>query len=306
LDGLPMTFRLVLAFFLLAALPARAAPQVLATIKPVHSLVASVMGNAGAPVLLIGGAASEHGFALKTSDARKITRADLIFQIGPEMESYLVRPLRTLGRSATIVSLNRAPGIQLLDARKGGLWGSETGAKGQKDPHIWLDPQNAIAMVRAIEAALAKADPSGAALYADNATRTIFVLQGLENRTAAITGPLRAKPYIVFHDAYHYFEARFGLSPAGAVTVAPDRPVGARRIADLRRSIDSQHITCIFREPQFEPRLIDTLAEGRNVKIGVLDPLGADLTPGPDLYGQLIDRLALSLSQCLAAPRKKA
>ncbi len=301
-----MLFRVAIAILLLAAAPARAAPEVLATIKPIHSLVAAVMGNAGSPVLLIGGATSEHSFALKTSDARKIAQAKVIFQVGPELETYLVRPLATLARNAKVISLSQAKDVHLLPARTGGLWAGVPRGKGPTDPHIWLDPENAIAMTWAIAAALSEADPAGRNLYATNAARAVFLLKALENRIAAQTAALRGHPYIVFHDAYQYFEMRFGLSPAGAVMVAPDRPVGPRRIADLRRAIDKQDIGCIFSEPQFTPRLIKTLTEGHAVNVGELDPLGADLEPGPDLYGKMMERLALSLRQCLAAPQKKA
>lgn len=297
-----MFFRFALAIFLFAALPAEAAPQVLATIKPVHSLVAAVMGDAGSPALLIGGSLLEHDFALSPVDARKIERARLIFQIGPEFESNLVRPLA--GRNTKLVSLSRAPGVRLLPARKGELWDDDPA--NQTDPHIWLDPENAIAMVRAIQAALSKADPSGAELYARNAAREVFLLMGLENRMSALMAPLKGKPYIVFHDAYRYFESRFGLTPIGAVTTAPDRPVGQRRMTDLRNAIDRQHVACIFREPQFSPSLIAPLTAGHHINLSTLDPFGADLTPGPELYGLVMERLALSLRQCLAAPQKKA
>jgi zinc transport system substrate-binding protein len=284
---------------LLLALPAAAAPRVLATIKPIHSLAAAVMRGAGVPELLIGGAFSEHSYALKPSDARKIAGAQIVLEVGPDLETYLVAPLPALAPAAKVVALESVPGVRRLPARKGGLWEDDGDHDGPSDPHIWLDPENAIAMTRAIATVLTHADPAHAALYAANAAGSIAGLKALEKQIAARVAPVRGRPYLVFHDAYHYFETRFGLSAAGSVTVAPDRPIGPGRIAALRARIAAGKIVCIFREPQFSPELIDTLAEGGRVKIGVLDPLGADLQPGPGLYPALLRGIAASLTDCL-------
>lgn len=294
-------FRLFLVFAW--ALPASAAPQVLATLKPVHSLVAGVMQGVGTPELLIGGALSEHSYALKPSDARKIRAATLIFEIGPDMETYLSGALAE--SRGQVVVLERAPGVKRVAARQGGLWGDgdhDEGhghGHGMMDPHVWLDPANAIAFTRLIAERLAAADPKNAPTYRLNADRQITRLEKLDREIAATLAPVKDRPYLVFHDAYHYFEARYGLRPAGAVTVAPDRPVGARRIADLHRAVASGKVACLFREPQFPPKLIEALDADTKAKIGVLDPLGADLTPGPGLYDQLMRNLAQSLARCL-------
>jgi zinc transport system substrate-binding protein len=283
---------------------ADAAPVVLATIKPVHSLVAAVMAGAGTPELLIQGAQSEHSYALKPSDAEKIARSTLVFEIGPDLETYLTRPLATMTH-AEVVVLERAPGVHLLPARRGGLW--EDGSDpddGPTDPHIWLDPENAIAMTNKIAAALTKADPVHAKLFAANRDRMVRTLVEMEGGLRTDLAPLKGRRYIVFHDAYHYFENRFGLSAAGAVTVAPDRPVGPRRIENLRGAILAGHIECVFREPQFSPRLIDTLVEGTSARTGVLDPLGAELAPGPTLYPNLMRNLGASLRTCLTGKNR--
>jgi zinc transport system substrate-binding protein len=284
----------------LMAVHASASPAVLATIKPVHSLVAAVMQGAGTPELLIQGAQSEHSYALKPSDAEKIGRARVVFEVGPDLETYLVRPLGTLAPRAEIVVLEQAPGVHLLPARRGGLW--EDGGDpddGPTDPHIWLDPENGIAITKAIASALIKADPGHTKLYAANRDREVASLAKLEAALRSDLAPLHGRRYLVFHDAYQYFERRFGLTPIGAVTVAPDRPIGPRRVEALRGAILQGRIGCVFREPQFSPRLIDTLAEGSAARTGVLDPLGAELTPGPALYTTLLRNLSTSLSACL-------
>ncbi len=276
--------------------------NVLATIKPVHSLVAAVMQGAGAPDLLIRGAQSEHSYALKPSDAERIEHADLVFEIGPDLETYLVRPLESLAR-AKIVVLEKTPGVHLLPARHGGLWEDAESGDGPTDPHAWLDPENAVAMTRAIAATLAEADPAHAALYRANGARETASIAALTRELAVQLAPIKTRPYLVFHDGYRYFEHRFGLEAVGAVTVAPDRPIGPRRIGILRERIAKGDIACVFREPQFPPRLIDTLTEGSGTKTGVLDPIGAGLTPGPALYRELLRGLSNSLRTCLAKRR---
>jgi zinc transport system substrate-binding protein len=281
--------------------PAEAAPRVLVTIKPIHSLVASVMEGVATPGLLIAGAASEHGYALKPSDAGKIAGAALVFWVGPDLETYLIGPLDALAPHATRVALEHAAGVHLLPGRSGGLWGTrgESDEQGGVDPHIWLDPKNAIAMTAAIADVLSRADPPDAARYAANARRTIADLGALDARLRAELAPLRTSRYIVFHDAYQYFEKTYGLEPLGAVTVAPDRPVGPRRIATLHDAVVSGRAVCVFSEPQFTPDLIGTLREGTPARTGVLDPLGAQIVPGPKLYDAVLSNLGDALRRCL-------
>jgi zinc transport system substrate-binding protein len=294
---------LISIILVLSASTARATPKVLATIKPVHSLVASVMQGAGAPDLLIQGAQSAHSYALKPSDARKVEGASLIFIVGLGLENYLDAPLKNLTRGK-VVKLADSPGVKVLPARRGGLWQdgeSEDHRRhgGSADPHFWLDPQNAIAATYAIATALAQTDPAHGGLYRANAARTAADLTRLDQEIRRTLIPLQGKRYLVFHDAYQYFEARYALTPTGAVAADPDRPVGPRRIAELRHMIVERQAACIFREPQFPPKLIDTLTGNGQTRVGVLDPLGADLKPGPGLYPALMRGLAGSLVACL-------
>ncbi|MDE3115535.1 MAG: zinc ABC transporter substrate-binding protein [Pseudomonadota bacterium] len=293
---------LLLLLLVLLILPAatQAAPAVLATIKPVHSLVAGVMEGVGQPALLIGGGLSEHSYALKPSDAAKIAGAEVVFWIGPDLETTLIGPLANLAGDARVVALEEAPGLRRLMARPAGLWEGKPPASGPINPHIWLDPQNAIAMTRAIAAALSAADPADAARYGANARRQIARLTALDRQLARRLAPVRTRPFVVFHDAYPYFDTRYGLDAIGAVTVEPDRPVGPRRVAQLHDALKSGKAICIFREPQFAPALITALADGTRARVGVLDPLGADLPPGPGLYPALMEQMARALVQCLA------
>jgi zinc transport system substrate-binding protein len=293
-------------FALLIALPAQAAsapPKVLASIKPIHSIVAAVMGDTGKPELLIGGGASPHSYALKPSDARKIASADAIFWVGPVLETFLQRPFATLAPKARVVALSEAQGVLRVPARRGGLWqaqGDHPDKLGGIDGHLWLDPRNAAAMAHAVAHVLGAIDRQRAATYLANADAFEARMQHLDIQLARELAPVRPKAYIVFHDAFHYFELRYSLSPAGAVTVAADRPVGARRIGDLRRAIKQAQAICVFSTPQYPPKLVASLTEATDARVGVLDDIGADIPAGPALYETLMRRIAGSLVACLA------
>ncbi len=291
-----------------AAAAAPPPPAVVASIAPVHSLVAAVMQGAGAPTLLLKGGGSPHTATLRPSDAAALQNADVVFWIGSEMETFLAKPLRALPARARVVALAEAPGVTLLASRQGGVWDEDHhdavddgdhGGHGAHDMHIWLDPRNAMAMTDAIAATLSEADPDRAETYADNAAELRQRLQALDTDLRSRLAPYVGKPYIVFHDAYHYFEARYGLSPAGAIAISPDRAPGARTLAAIRDRIEASGAVCVFREPQFEPALVTTVVAGTPARVAVLDPLGVDLAPSPEAYFALMRRLADSLSACL-------
>lgn len=285
--------------------------DVVVSIKPIHSLVSAVMQGAGEPDLIVKGAASEHGYNLKPSDAGALEKAKVIFWVGPEMETYLTKPLETLGTKAEVVRLDQVKGLEILSAREGGNFephdhgghshgeGGEAHDHHHDDLHLWLDPQNAKLMLEPIAEALSKADPEHAKQYQANATAYADKIDALQKEVAAELEPVRTKPYIVFHDAYQYFERRFELSAAGSITVNPEKAPGAARIREIQTKVKSLGATCVFSEPQFESALVKTVLEGTEAKTGVLDPLGADLQDGPELYPQLIRNLATSLKTCL-------
>lgn len=297
-----------------------AAPNVVASIKPVHSLVAAVMAGVGEPTLIVKGAASPHTYALKPSDAGALESADIVFWTGHGMELFLADALDTLATGATVVELADAPGIELLPVREGGAFEAHThegedhddhdhvghdhddhahDEHGEGDMHFWLDPENAKLMVTQIAATLSAADPENAASYAANAETEIAALSSLEAELDATLAPVKDRPFIVFHDAYQYFEARFGLTLAGSVTVTPDVMPGAARIDELKAKVGELDATCVFAEPNFEPTIISAITEGTTAKAGVLDPEGGALTEGIELYPTLLRGLATSLVDCL-------
>jgi zinc transport system substrate-binding protein len=280
------------------------------SIPPLHGLVAAVMQGVGAPALLLR-QGSPHGYVMRPSDARALAASRLVFLVDPRFESFLRKPLAALP-AARVVTASTAPGIRLTAARRGGRWEPEPHDHGHDRPHeagpetdfhLWLAPANARAIAAQAAAALSGADPANAARYAANAKALAARIEALETDLRARLAPLRDKPYIVFHDAYHYFEDAFGLRPAGAVTVAPDRQPGIRRLQQIRAAIAQAGARCVFAEPQFEPAVVGTIVEGTGARAGTLDPLGARIPPGPEAWFALMDGLAGSLERCLLPPR---
>ena len=290
-------------------------PRVVATIKPVQSLVAGVMQGVAQPHLLLKGAASPHAYAMTPSDAAALQGADLIVWVGEGMETFLLKPLAALPQRTRILPLDAVPGITLLDLREGGDWDEHDHDHGhghdakdhdahedeheQKDMHLWLDPINAQRIVEAVADALSELDPANAARYAANADAVLARIDGLDGELRDRLAPLRDRPYIVFHDAYHYFEQSYGLTAVGSVTVNPEAAPGAKSLRAIRKKLVDSKARCVFREPQFTPKLVATVTEGTPVRTGVLDPLGADLPEGPDAYFLLMRNLADGLRACL-------
>jgi len=325
--------------------PVQAAPEVVASIAPLHGIAARIMqGGASAPRLLLPPGASPHGYALRPSDAAALADADVVFWIGPALETFLEKPLQALAAKAAVTPLMAAEGVRLLEYRDGDFAedadhghghghdhdhghdhgrarGHDDVAKGDDhkghdgheghgheghshegdDPHIWLDPANAAAMGRAMARALAAADPANADLYAANAEAFAGEADALARDVAARLAPVRDRPMVVFHDAYQYFERRFGLNVVGVINVSPERPPGARRLAEIRDRIRDAHVACVFVEPQFPPKLAETAAAGADTRIVDLDPLGDRIPLGARHYRDLIRQAAKAVESCGAS-----
>lgn len=311
------------AVALLAAIaqPAHSADlAVVATSKPIHSLVAGVMGTTGAPRLLVDGNSSPHTYAMKPSDAKAVHQAKVLFRVSEGLEPFTGKLVKSLPKSVAVVSLQDAPGMKLLDRRKGGAFESHahgTSKKGHAhhdhadhdddhdaqpgaDPHVWLDPDNARAMVDHIATTLAKANPAEADAYKANAAAVKSGIAALTADLERDLAPLKGRPFVVFHDATQYFERRFGLEAAGTITVSPEVQPSAKRLNAIRAKIGNLAAACVFAEPQFKSKLVDTVVEGTSAKTGTLDPEGGLLTAGPDLYATLMRDLAKNLNSCLA------
>lgn len=299
------------------------APRVATDIAPVQSIVARVMAGVGTPGLVIPPGASPHGYALRPSEARALQDADLVVWVGPILTPWLADPIDTLAPDAVHLALEDAPGVRLLPARAGNGFEPHVHADDADhghadghdddghdhddhdhdhthDGHLWLAPDNAAAAAGAVAAALAERDPENAALYAANASAFAGELDALSATIAATLAPVRGTPWLVFHDAFQYFEDAFDIPASGSVVLQEGVEPGAARVAALRDRVRDGHVVCAFAEPQFEPRLLHTVIEGTAVRTGEIDDIGATLAPGPELYPALLRGIADNLAACLA------
>jgi zinc transport system substrate-binding protein len=299
------------------------APKVVASIKPIHSIAAAIMKGVGTPELLVDGAASPHTYSLRPSQARSLSQADLVIYVSHDLEHFLVKSLGSLSGKAHILELADAKGIKTMPMREGGAWEphmhegehadddhdhhDHEGADdedhhhdhGDNDPHIWLDPANGEAIAHNIADELSTIDPAHTDTYQKNLTDFVGNLDRLEQDLDQKISPVREKPYIVFHDAYHYLERGFGLHAAGSITVSPDRTPGAKRLHEIEEKIRSTGAACVFAEPQFRPAIVNSIVADTGARTGTLDPLGADIPAGPDAYGEILTRNIDALYTCL-------
>ena len=286
--------------------------KVLVSIKPFHSLVSAIMQDVSEPLLLINGNNSPHSYALRPSSAENLQQADLVFWGGEILEGFLTKPLQSLASRAKLVSLQETAGLRLLPLRSGLGWQKhetdstndhsaedETTSTSGTDPHIWLDPYNAKIISSKIVEILTEMDPQNAQSYRRNGEKYGLRLELLDRKLKAEMTKVAETPYMVFHDAYQYFEKRYQLNVVGSMTLHIGFGSSVRRLTAVRKTIQKEKIRCIFSEPQFSPKLLQTVIAGTNVKQGTLDPLGAGLESGAELYFTLLNNLSHNLSSCL-------
>ena len=297
--------------------------RVVATSKPIHSLIAAVMEGVGSPVLLVDGMNSPHTFALKPSGAAAVNKAEVFFRVSGTIEPFSEKIVASLPRSVAVVTLAETPGLTLFDVRRGATFDEHEQHDAHDDPaqahhavadhddhdhnhgstdgHVWLDPANAKLIARNVAQVLVVKDPAHAQAYQANADKLADKIDEMSSAISQRLGAVAGRPFIVFHDATQYFERRFGLSAAGSITVSPQVQPSAQRLSALRRKITTLGATCVFSEPLFQPRLMATVTEGTRARSRSLDPEGLLLQPGPGLYFTLMTGLADAMKDCLAA-----
>jgi len=287
---------------------AQAEIRIAATVAPVHSLVTMVADGVTTPSMIIRPGVSPHNYALKPSEAQALNDADVVFWVGEGLEPWMAKAVTTLASDAAVIELGDIDGLLRLDWRKGGVWTEDDHDHDDDghdhgvgfDPHLWLDPDNAKVWLDAIADALASFDPPSAEIYRENAKAAKRLINTTAQDIEIILQPFHETPYLVFHDAYQYFERRFDLHPMGAISVGDaDRP-GPARLMEIRDEIQKSGAVCIFSEPQFGPGLIETVAKGSEIRRGMLDPIGMGLEPGAGLYPELLRGLAADIADCLA------
>ena len=314
--------------------PVNAEVKVVTSIKPLHSLASYLMDGVGKPDLIVDGYASPHGFSMKPSHAKMLQDADLIFWVGEDLENFLEKPLNSIAKKAEKIELMDINGLNVLSFRERNIFDEhddhddheghskkkkddhddqdghakkkkdehddhddhEGHAHGEYDPHIWLDPINAKVILKEMTEHLIENDSKNESTYKSNLDKA---LKDIDKLTMNVMTELnQSVSSIVFHDAYQYFEKRFNVNILGAFTVNTDVMPGAEQLAQIREIIEHDKVSCVFSEPQFNPDIINAVAKDMNIKTGVLDPLGATLTPGKTLYFDLISNMSKSFKSC--------
>ena len=329
-----LSFALSILSILTFFTPANAELKVVTSIKPIHSLASYLMDGIGKPELIVDGYGSPHGFSMKPSHAKMLQNADLIFWVGEDLENFLEKPLKSIAKKAEKIELIEIKGLNVLKFRERNIFdehdhghddhdkkeddhddhdhddhgkkeehddhddhdGHEGHAHGEFDPHIWLDTMNAKAMLNEMAEHLIENDPKNEAKYKSNLDKA---LKDIDKLTIEVMTELNnSVSSIVFHDAYQYFEKRFNVNVLGAFTVNTDVMPGAEQLAEIREIIEHDKVACVFSEPQFNPDIINAVAKDMKIKTGVLDPLGATLDSGKDLYFKLIRNMSASFKGC--------
>ena len=292
---------------------------IITTIKPIDSLVSAVVGDTGKTISLIPSETSPHEFRLKPSDARALQNGNIIFYISPHLETSIVKVFETLPKNIKIINLMEETGIEHLSIRDNEAWelhdhhddekhddhdkhaqkDEHDDHKSKDDVHIWLDPENAIKIIKKVNTELSFFFPENAKIYDENATKIINKIKSLKKQLKKELLPIKDKPYIVFHDAYQYFEKTFGLNAVGSIALEDDIASSPKQISFIKNKIIKSKASCVFQEPQFDNKLVKTVIEGTQAKIGTLDPLGFGIKEKEDFYLQLLRNMSKNLKECL-------
>ena len=306
---------------------------VITTIQPINSLVSAVIGNTGKTTSLIPADISPHEYKLRPSDAKKMQEANIIFFVSNHLESGVTKVFKNLPKNIKIIDLLEETGIEHLAIRDNEAWErhdhhghgdhddhDKHGKKhddhddhdkhGKKhddhddheskdDVHIWLSPDNAIKIVKKVNKELSLLYPDNASKYKENSNKIINEINNLKSKLIKDLAPIKDKPYVVFHDAYQYFEKTFGLNAVGSVALEGDIASSPKQISFIKNKIKKLNASCVFQEPQFDSKLVKIVVEGTNAQIGTLDPLGVNISGKENFYIQLLKNMAKSLKECL-------
>ncbi len=288
--------RISLCFLMIfPAFPSAAEVKVVTGILPLHSLASMITEGISEPEYLLSPGLSPHSYALKPSDVKKISEADVIFIIDKDFERFMSKALA--GKEAKTFYLSKIPNIKLLPLRKPGDW-SKTLPE-QYDFHLWLDTDNAAAILQYMTETLAGKDPANAAAYRKNSAKALKKLQFAGQSLKKELKPYRQIPFLVFHDGWQYFEQENGLNAKGAVLIDEDIPLSIKQRLELENKITAEGIVCIFSEPQFSGKTVSLLAEKKQIRTETADPLGGKFSAGPDLYFQILTSVKEAMKKCL-------
>ncbi|MDF7760191.1 zinc ABC transporter substrate-binding protein ZnuA [Kosakonia cowanii] len=297
------------AFLALTAQSANAA--VVTSLKPLGFIASAITDGVTTTEVILPDGASEHDYALRPSDVKRLQNADLLFWVGPEMEAFMVRSAGQVPAQKQVV-MAQLDGVksQLI---KGAEEDEHEGHEGhdhdensehhhhhgEYNMHLWLSPEIARLSAVAIHDKLVEVMPQSRAKLDANLKAFEASLAQADKQVGNELAPLKGKGYFVFHDAYGYFEKHYGLTPLGHFTVNPEIQPGAQRLHEIRTQLVEQKATCVFAEPQFRPAVVEAVARGTSVRMGTLDPLGTSIKLGKESYPQFLTQLSSQYASCL-------
>ena len=285
------------------------AKDIVVTIKPLHSLVTGVVGNTARTHLIVDGNQSPHGFKFKPSQIKLLNNAAVVFYIGDTFETFMEKAFNVIPSNVVKVPVVEKARLKLLPYREGGAWeedkheGHDHGHEGHHDEgggdmHVWLDPDNAIKMIKAITRQLSRVYPENRDTYKANARSYVQKITALDSELSAALSNSKESPFIVFHDAYQYFEKHYGLNGVGSITFDPHDFPSPKRLKEIRSKLNETSAACVFSEPQFSDRLVRTVIKGTSARTALIDPLGSSIEDGPDLYFTLLKNMADTFKSC--------
>lgn len=271
-------------------------PNVVVTIKPIHSMVSAVMGDLATPTLLLDKSKSAHDYTLKPSDMKKIQAANVIFFVSMDLEHFLVNTIPSLKKGTVTVELAASKGVSRRPVSSAEPDGHEHSAY---DPHVWLSPENAIAMIKQISKVLSALDSKNRGIYEVNANNYIKKISEASEKITLSLSPYKNVPFVTFHDAYGYFVKQYGLNQASAVSINPEIQLSAERISGLNYVIKNRHVYCVFADPEFPQDSVKKLLNNPDrVKIGMLDAIGIEEKPGESAYIAIMQNISKNLLSC--------
>ncbi len=310
-----MLSRCLLILLVGLGLPLSAAadtPRVLTTIKPLQLIAAAVLEGVDEPGVLLPPGASPHTYALRPSERRALQQAERIYWVGPDMEMFLERLMAERPGARELMDID---GLTVRPLSQSHNFQQETHAHqhthvhhhghghdhaaGSMDAHIWLSPDNALVIAQFMVQDLASLYPEQQAQLQSNLEQFEARVGQLDQQIRTRIEPLQDKPYFVFHDGYGYFEDHYGVAPQGVFSLSHEVQPGARHVNLLRQQLQKSGPSCVFSEPQFTPRLVDSLTQGLPVQQGELDPLGTDISVSAQGYEALLADLSERLAGCL-------
>lgn len=293
---------LLLVIGLLQSTYAHTAPNIVVTLKPLHSLVSAITNGITQPQLLLNTTQSPHHTYLRPSDYRKVANADIVFWATPSMEAFMPALEKKYNENTIFISLMQADGIKPLAIRhQHNNQSSHALEHASWDPHFWLSMHNAKQMVKAITKQLMIIDSENNKKYLNNQTKTLLRIEQLETYLAELFKP-PLPPFITYHDAYQYFEREFQLNRLASVSLNEETSPGIKQVRHIKKLIRDHQITCIFYDAPLRPPILNTLIHGSNVRAVELDILGINRPANKDLWFETMESLGNDIAHCLTPP----